>query len=286
MSWKEIWDWTDNYLGSGSWEFLLLLFLWISFFSRWGFCYFYFLERRDWVHLTMPYALPQHIFLDLERVLYGSFLNGSCMSLSWTGLEGTWGKLILEMSLICFLEWVLKGLEGNGYLKRLWFIFLNGSCRDLSGTDTWNVPDLFSWMGLEGTWGELILEMSLICFLEWVLKGLEANGYLKCPWFVFLNGSWRDLRGTDTWKVPDLFSWMGLERTWEERKLEMSLIYFLRRGTGGSWTFLYTKSNHIAINPLCNDTFEKLFLVSFLLVFVSYSWGDWGPCCYEMFFWW
>jgi len=169
MSWKEIWDWTDNYLGSGSWEFLLLLFLWISFFSRWGFCDFYFFERRDWVHLTMPYALPQHIFLDLERVLYGSFLNGSCMSLSWTGLEGTWGQWILERSLISFLERVLKGLEGNGYLKGPWFLFLNGSWRDLRETDTWNVPDLFSWMGLEGTWREWILETSLIYFLEWVL---------------------------------------------------------------------------------------------------------------------
>jgi len=169
---------------------------------------------------------------------------------------------------------------------------LNGSWRDLRETDTWNVPDLFSWMALEGTWRELILEMewilemSLICFLEWLLKGLEGNGYLKCPWFIFLNGSWRDLRGTDTWNVPDLFSWMALEGTWGDWILEMSLIDFLWLGTGGSWTFLYTNSNHIAINPLCNDTFEKLFLVSFLLVFVSYSWGAWGPCCYEMFFWW
>jgi len=224
MSWKEIWDWTDNYLGSGSWEFLLLLFLWISFFSRWGFCDFYFLERRDWVHLTMPYALPQHIFLDLERVLYGSFLNGSCMSLSWTGLEGTWGQWILERSLISFLERVLKGLEGNwylkcpwfvflngswrdlkglegnGYLKRLWFIFLNGSCRDLSGTDNWNVPDLFSWMGLEETWGELILERSLICFLEWVLRGLERNGNLKCPWFISFEG---ELGGLEPFCIPN-----------------------------------------------------------------------------------
>jgi len=165
------------------------------FLFRWGFCDFYFLERRDWVHLTMPYALPQHFFW----ILYGSFLNGSCMDLSWMVLEGTWGKRILEMSLIYFLEWLLKGLEGNwylkwnGYLKCPWFIFLNGSWRDLRGMDTWNVPDLFSWMALEGTWGkrileiERILEMSLIYFLEWLLKGLEGIGYLKCPWLIFFD---------------------------------------------------------------------------------------------------
>jgi len=217
-------------------------------------------------------------------ILNASFLNGSCMGLSWMVL--VW----------VFLEWLLKGLEGNGYLKCPWFIFLNGSWRDLRETDTWNVPDLFSWTGFEGTWGEWILEMSLIYFLEWFLKGLEGNGYLKCPWLIFFHWSWRDLKGTDTWNgmdtwnVPDLFSWMGLEGTWGEwilemeRILEMSLIDFLWLGTGGSWTFLYTNSNHIAINPLCNDTFEKLFLVSFLLVFVSYSWGDLGALCYELFF--
>jgi len=143
------------------------------------------------------------VWVFLEWFLYGSFLNGSCMGLSWMVL--VW----------VFLEWLLKGLEGNGYLKCPWFIFLNGSWRDLKGTDTWNgmdtwnVPDLFSWMALEGTWGERILEMSLIYFLEWLLKGLEGNGYLKCPWFIFLNGSWRDLRGLDTWNVPDLFSLKG-----------------------------------------------------------------------------
>jgi len=155
MSWKEIWGWTDNFLGSGSWD-NFFCFCFCEFLSRWGFCDFYFLERRDWVHLTMPYALPQHFFW---------ILNGSCMGLSWVVL--VW----------VFLEW-----------------FLSGSWRDLRETDTWNVPDLFSWMGLEGTWGELILEM------EWILK---------CPWFIFLNGSWRDLRGMDTWNVPDLFSLKG-----------------------------------------------------------------------------
>jgi len=126
--------------------------------------------------------------------------------------------------------------------------------------------------------------MSLIYFLEWLLKGLEGNWYLQCPWFIFLNGSWRDLRGTDTCNVPDLFSWTGLEGTWRKLILETSLIDFLWRGTGESWTFLYTNSNHIAINPWCNDTFEKLFLVSFLLVFVSYSWRNLGALCYELFF--